>query len=360
MKGDGSIRLRGGVYWITYNRDGKRFRVSARTSDENVAAKKLQAIRRQIERGELQTAGERRVTVGDLLDDLLTHFEVRGVAYARRGAPYHLKPLRKLLGDVRAGALETAMVERYQKIRKEDGRQPATINRECELLRQAYRLAARRQPPKVRAIPYIPMLPVQNARQGFLEAADFAALLEGFGDPDIRDFVEWFWWTGMRPGEIRQLSWDMLERGDPMVLHLAPTITKTRRPRSLAITGPIAAILERRLERRRLDCPLIFQRRGRPIVRFTTSWRKALAAAKLPAGLRPYDLRRSAIRNHVRAGVDPRTVMTISGHRTRSTFDRYNITSVVDVKEAIERTAVYVGSQTTKRRLEPMQKRRRH
>jgi hypothetical protein len=23
---------------------------------------------------------------------------------------------------------------------------------------------------------------------------------------DVLDFVEWFWWTGMRPGEARQLT----------------------------------------------------------------------------------------------------------------------------------------------------------
>ncbi len=62
----------------------------------------------------------------------------------------------------------------------------------------------------------------------------------------------------------------------------------------------------------------------------------------------------------VRGGTDYAVAMKISGHRTRSTFDRYNITSAEDTRAAIERTADYVATLPTERNVttfEPPQNR---
>jgi integrase len=194
-----------------------------------------------------------------------------------------------------------------------------------------------------------------NARQGFVSRADFEALVAGLGeyrgrgkekrfvpDTDLRDFVLWAFWTAMRKGEVARLTWEAFDR-ETRTLRLHARDAKTRRGRVLTLEGPLWEIMERRLKARRLDCALIFHRDGAAVREFRKAWATACKRAGLP-GVLFHDLRRSGIRNMVRAGVDPAVAMKISGHRTRATFDRYDITSEDDLRSAVKRTEEYVSA----------------
>src|SRR5262249_60278012 len=82
------------------------------------------------------------------------------------------------------------------------------------------------------------------------------------------------------------------------------------------------------------DGRFLFHHQGRPIRDIRKRWHKATVAAGVP-GLLFHDLRRSGVRNLVRAGVDPTIAMRISGHKTRAVFDRYNIIDESDIAEAL-------------------------
>jgi integrase len=93
--------------------------------------------------------------------------------------------------------------------------------------------------------------------------------------------------------------------------------------------------------------------------RFYRHFRKAFDAACAAAGLQgivPHDLRRSAVRNFIRAGVKESVAMRLSGHRTRSVFDRYNIVSEDDLIDASTKLQQFLVEAIKDEKVVPIQK----
>jgi hypothetical protein len=134
------------------------------------------------------------------------------------------------------------------------------------------------------------------------------------------------------------------------------------------VVGPLAEIINRRIERRLPDCSLIFHWSGRSFKasqgglpkRFNDMWKMAYGSIGAP-DLRVYDLRRSAVRNLIHSGVPELTAMKISGHKSRETFRRYAIEDPSELAAAIEKVSGYVTPQMKRRgKVVPFSKRRRN
>jgi integrase len=157
------------------------------------------------------------------------------------------------------------------------------------------------------------VLTENNTRQGFFERPDLEAVVAALPD-DLRDFTRFAYLTGWRKGEITSLKWTDVDR-DAGAIRLRPEAAKTGRGRTVMLEGDLAELIDRRWEARLLEkngnvqvTALVFHRDGKPIADFKKSWATACEVAGVPDKLF-HDLRRTAARNMVRAGVPERVAM---------------------------------------------------
>jgi integrase len=116
------------------------------------------------------------------------------------------------------------------------------------------------------------------------------------------------------------------------------------------LEGDLAELIDRRWEARLFAhdtnpgvAVFVFHRDGKPVGDFKKSWATACGTAGVPDKLF-HDLRRTAARNMVRAAVPERVAMAVTGHVTRSMFDRYNIVNEEDLRLAAQKTTLYVDT----------------
>ena len=195
--------------------------------------------------------------------------------------------------------------------------------------------------------PHVPRLEERNVRQGFFEGAEFNALLAAL-PAYLRHPLTFAFWTGWRvQSEILTLKWEQVDLDEGTVRLYAGT-TKNNEPRLIFLPDELRAVLGGQWSEHLTlhpNCCLVFHRNGQKIKDLRGIWARACREAGL-SGKIPHDLRRTAVRNLVRSGVSERVAMRISGYKTRDVFDRYDIVSEGDLREAARRLSKGLGTRT--------------
>jgi integrase len=339
MRGDGRIFKRGTRWWISYNVNGRNYRQPAGTMEAD-ARRVLRAKRKEIAGDRFVAPAAERLTVRELLQALETDLLMRG-AKSIVSFRAHRKAVEDELGDRRASRLTADEIREFQQRRLEAGRAAATVNRYVETLRAAFRLAAKEE--KLSRLPHFPMLREDNVRRGFFEREEFVRVAAALPDP-VCDVARFAYLTGWRKGEIVGMSWDQVDRA---VGEVRLFDSKNGRGRVLELDEDLRALIESRWVKRTYEgsegpalSRFVFHESGHPVMDFRKSWASACRAANLPGKLF-HDLRRTAVRDMVRAGTPPTIARAISGHRSEAVFDRYDIVSGKDMRQALERTQRY-------------------
>jgi integrase len=268
---------------------------------------------------------------------------------AKRRIDLHLRPH---FGGRRMSAITTADVRAYVARRQgqvrvigrgESQREKTVsageINRELTILKRMFNLA--RQSGKLFTAPYVPLLQERNVRVGFFEREQFERVRSCLPEY-ARGIVTFAYITGWRvSSEILALEWRQVDL-DANEVRLDPGTTKNGEGRVFPITADLRVVLERQRDTRDslrqsgVICRWVFNDNGRRVLSFRWSWERACRDGGYPGRLL-HDLRRTAVRNLVRAGVPERVAMQMTGHKTRSVFERYNIVNAADLKAAAVR-----------------------
>jgi integrase len=346
MRGMGRIFKRGSVYWVAYYRRGEEHRESSGSENENRARKLLKKRLGETSRGQFIGPSEEKLTFDDLATILTTDYEInrkRSIESVRLS----IKHLREFFALNRAIDITPDRVSTYVRERQREDAANGSINREA--LKRAFTLATRAS--KLNSAPYIPLLEENNSRRGFLDHGSFLALREAL-PKHLRHPVTFLYFSGWRVSEMRTLEWRDVDLAGREV-RLRPEVSKNKDRRVLPLRGELLEIVESARDVRRMDCPFVFHDEGEPIGDFRKAWKTACKKAKL-SGIMVHDLRRTAVRNMVRAGIPERVAMELSGHKTRRIFDRYNIVSNEDLAAATERLQGHLGEQSKATKITPL------
>ncbi len=345
----GELRRRGRVWWIRYYRNGQRHEESAHSEKKQAAAALLKIREGDVARGVPVTSRIGRLRFEEAAEDLRNDYRTNGkrsLNEVERRITLWLEPF---FGARRLSNITTADIRAYITKRQTDSAANATINRELAALKRMFTLAT--QAGKVLHRPHIPMLRENNVRIGFFEWEEFTAVRDALPSR-LRPVVVFAYYTGWRvPSEITRLQWRQLDRRAGTV-RLDPGTTKNSDGR-LFPYGDLLPELRDTIEgqwathealmARGILSPWMFPRLrgahpGRRVGSFRKAWLCACQKAGCPTRI-PHDFRRTAVRNLVRAGVPERTAMQLTGHKTRSVFDRYDIVNEADLQEAIRKLA---------------------
>ena len=345
--GDGSHRKRGRHSWQL------RWMVEGVASSETVrgseADARVKLKRRTAEAAEgIMPEGLMRRTVGDIVRWRVERYERERPASFGTIWTSMSRILADGLAAVRVVKLRRRDIEKFQDRLAESGLAAASVNRYVSLVTAALRAAAAEDPPLVTHVPRVSPLKADNARQGFLLAADYGRLMGCIGPEWLKLLFAIGYHVGARAGSILAAKWEQVDWEKKIIR------PPGNQPKNKKVGfWPVYGDLEKRLREAEFHrkkywphVPWLIHKDGRRLTeasQYRSAWHKAVKDAGLD-GLLFHDLRRTAARNLLSAGIDEPTVCRVIGWKNSNMLHRYRIVDELDVSHVGRKAERYLES----------------
>ncbi len=333
------IFKRGKTCWCRFGVDGHMFRQSLKTGDWQEAKRAEKTLIAAAEEGRLQSTNDSFAAMP--FDLALERFRNERIPYlsptTARAELDHGKPLKEFFGSVRLSRITEAKIHDYVTARSNDGKAPATINKELNTLIGMLRKARLWR----RFADNVKRLKISGTTVGrAMELDEKAKLLKAAEGNPRRERALLATLlalnTTIRKGELRKLQWrdvDWLgrevtvrraktpegERVIPLNREAFDTLLKLRERAKVLFGDQLSA-----------DWYVFHWEPGsgepdatRPCKGWRSAWRSMVSDAGI-GNVRFHDLRHQAITELSEGQASDETIMSIAGHIDRRMMPRYS------------------------------------
>ncbi len=232
-----------------------------------------------------------------------------------------LKIFGKFFGDKKLSQISSADIEDYKRIRTQEGRKPATINKESAFVRHLFNYAKRcKKFYGDNPVSVCGLLPVNNQKTRVLTSEEEALLLANAEEP-LKSMIQIALLTGLRVNSIRTLKWTCADFGANTIT-IESTYSKNKRAHSI----PLNATVRKVLLEAKLRCgnsEYVFPEAMKMVKSGIGNRFRRLCATLGIQGLRFHDLRHTCGTRLAELGYDVATISKVLGHSSITMSMRY-------------------------------------
>ncbi|MFQ5779959.1 MAG: tyrosine-type recombinase/integrase [Nitrospiria bacterium] len=312
---------RGKVWWMAITYQGNQIRRSTGTSNKKMAEAIIAKVQVKIIEGQFfDTLQEKERT----FDEMMTRYMKEHLVKTRseKCNNHYLKSLLPFFGQYTLAEITPRLIAEYKSKRYDEGRAPATINRELAAMKAAFNLAIREwEWCRDNPVSKVSMEKENNQRDRWLSLKEEERLLKACPSW-VEEIVSFALNTGMRRGEILGLTWAGVDLCRKTVTVFR---SKNGERRTIPLNRTAVKLLKGKSKVRALKTNLVFHSKahtGIDVNNLRRAYRSALDKAKIK-DFRFHDLRHTFATRLVQAGVDIYKVQRLLGHKSPTMTQRY-------------------------------------